>query len=624
MRQYNLAFGCLLLLSIGLYALGLPGAFLLDDNINILPAQISTLSLDELLIVASSNTSGPLGRPISVISFALANYVFSVDPIVHKIINIILHLTVATLGYVFLKRLLKSLGQPEPLYNLIAFLTIAFWVIHPIHVSTVLYSVQRMTQLSTLFTLLGLLAYSHLRLKLTSHPITAYILLLLAYLVFTALGAFSKETGLLLPVFILLCELLCWRFSNTNPKALLSFILLFIVFPLLGAVAYSVYNFETLIQNYDTYAFNLDSRLLTEPSVLWFYCQLLILPRLRYFALFHDDFPLTSSMDETFFISISGWILIILSAFLARKKMPAFLLGISWFLAGHLLESTFLPLELVFEHRNYLPSFGILLIFSTFVVMLGKKLNLHSAINYGFILGIFALLSALTAIRAHTWSSESVFLNVAAIEHPDSARAQGEWGNHLAMQGDIEGAILALERSADLAKHNPGPVVHQLLLSCYIDKISELTIERVAVSLSQNPMTPYAVNSINNLMLTKLAGACPVLEPDLLVMLVQNAYQNAVTQRTPNWASLIGINLGRAYFVNQQFERAWDAYDEAFLFYPSRLETLIEKATLQATIADFASASKTLQDIEKLTKNRVVRYDVQLSDLKRLINESQN
>ena len=32
--------------------------------------------------------------------------------------------------------------------------------------------------------------------------------------------------------------------------------------------------------------------------------------------------------------------------------------GIAFFLGGHLLESTVLPLELYYEHRNYLPSFG--------------------------------------------------------------------------------------------------------------------------------------------------------------------------------------------------------------------------------------------------------------------------
>ena len=53
--------------------------------------------------------------------------------------------------------------------------------------------------------------------------------------------------------------------------------------------------------------------------------------------------------------------LLVAAAFALRHRLPMFSLGLFWFLGAHLLTSSVLPLELVFEHRNYFALLGVLL-----------------------------------------------------------------------------------------------------------------------------------------------------------------------------------------------------------------------------------------------------------------------
>ncbi len=68
---------------------------------------------------------------------------------------------------------------------------------------------------------------------------------------------------------------------------------------------------------------------------------------------------------------------LILTALVRRKKWPLFAFAVLWFFAGHALESTFLPLEYFFEHRNYLPLLGP--IFALVVFMSGMLPTLDSS-----------------------------------------------------------------------------------------------------------------------------------------------------------------------------------------------------------------------------------------------------
>ncbi|MCY0536413.1 hypothetical protein, partial [Klebsiella pneumoniae] len=59
----------------------------------------------------------------------------------------------------------------------------------------------------------------------------------------------------------------------------------------------------------------------------------------------------------------------------ARKRAPSIPAGWFFFLVAHLVESSFLPLEMYYEHRNYLPSFGLLLAATGLLEILLRRSN---------------------------------------------------------------------------------------------------------------------------------------------------------------------------------------------------------------------------------------------------------
>ena len=102
----------------------------------------------------------------------------------------------------------------------------------------------------------------------------------------------------------------------------------------------------------------LGERLLTEAHVLATYLDLLWLPQPFTTGLFNDAFPISHGLLSPT-ATLLGLILIcalIASAWRLRRSHPAFACAILFFFAGHLMESSVIPLELYYEHRNYLPA----------------------------------------------------------------------------------------------------------------------------------------------------------------------------------------------------------------------------------------------------------------------------
>ncbi len=58
-------------------------------------------------------------------------------------------------------------------------------------------------------------------------------------------------------------------------------------------------------------------------------------------------------------------------AFLLRRRYPLLLLAVLFFLVGHSMESTLIPLEMVYEHRNYLPGMLVCLALAAVIVLPG-------------------------------------------------------------------------------------------------------------------------------------------------------------------------------------------------------------------------------------------------------------
>lgn len=418
------------------YQPGLSGPFVFDDFHNVVDNEslrINDLSPDGLLVAATSTDSGPLGRPISLLSFALNYYFLGEGAFSFKLINILIHaLNGALLFLLSLK--LFSLHSPErsPKVILMAalFLSLA-WVVHPLNLTNVLYVVQRMNSLAAFFTLAGLIFYVSGRLNMLSfdHANTGLVKILCAVFVFTPLAALSKENGLLLIGYISLIELAFFKLKTEKfgvwLKAFYFLIVVGVLFCVVGFFwDWHKYSYTSLTNNnaFALREFTLDERLMTEARVLWFYLQQILIPDISSLTLFHDGFQVSRSFLNpiTTLFSVGGWILALIIALLCfYQKSPWAYFGLLWFLIGHSMESSIFPLELVHEHRNYIPMIGIMLS----VGFLLLTINRRNGVIVVFVCLLITLFFVGSHTRSYSWASWGELVHSEVERAPNSARS---------------------------------------------------------------------------------------------------------------------------------------------------------------------------------------------------------
>lgn len=410
---------CALLATAAAYWIGLDGPFVLDDESNF--AAIGRwlthgLSWRQTL---SSVDSGPGGRPLSIASFMLSAWLGGMAPWGFKAGNLALHLGNGLLVFVLLRQLARRDPVYAPLAPVAALALTTLWLLHPLLVSTVLYTVQRMAMLSATFILLGLIAYCHGRTMLDSGRHRAGAAwLFLAVPACTLLGATAKENALLLPLFCTILELCYFRpaLTDKRPMAARLFLLLGVVLPTITVLTLVGLHPGLVLDGYQGRSFTPPQRLLTEARVLWDYVASIVLPWGPRLSLYRDDYPVSVSLlsPPSTLVAVLAWCLAIAVAWRTRHNMPAVAAGLGLFLVGHAMESTVFPLLLYFEHRNYFPALGILWAAGALLLAVAKKLAPRMAhprpvFTSGLLLLVLGFALA-THARSLVWSNKDTLL----------------------------------------------------------------------------------------------------------------------------------------------------------------------------------------------------------------------
>jgi hypothetical protein len=420
-----------------IYWPGLHGDFFFDDEPSITLSQgvrLETLSLESLHQALASGGAGPSGRPVAQLSFALNHYFSGFDPFAFKATNLAIHFACGLLVFALVRRLLGTVKPQVTQRNLLiaSGAVTALWLLHPIQLLPVLHAVQRMTSLSAFFLLAALLLHIRGR-ESASRAAAAW--LLLAWGVFWPLSFLSKESGVLFPAFALAWELVVRRSSFGRLDRFARGLAVLTALCLVAGLAYALSaRAQWLWAGYQLRAFSLTERLLTEGRVLWFYLDLIVTPDIKAFALYHDDFSVSRKLltPWTTLPALLGLVGLALLAWGARIRAPLVAFGILWFLVGHVLESTVLPLELVHEHRNYLPVLGIFMAAGWALMLALERKGTHRTIGVALAAGVLAYSSLVTALRAHQFGDKVRRTQIEARNHPASARAQHEAGISLA------------------------------------------------------------------------------------------------------------------------------------------------------------------------------------------------
>ncbi len=426
------------------YGIALNGPLFFDDVPNVTESpqlRIDGRTFDHWREAVLSSDAGALYRPVAMLTFAL-NFVIEGQwsPVGLKLTNLLIHLGLGYLVFCFCLAALRtpalaSLPLDGKQRQLAALTAAALWLLHPIHVSTVLYAVQRMAQLSALFTMGGLVVFLTYRLRWAERGASAPEILTagLWLLVFGLLAVLSKENGALLPWLVLAIEVClfrgAWAGGQHRQLALGAWVVFLL--PLVALAAWLLLDYGSFTFRFRGREFSFEERVLTQFRVLWSYASWLAIPNILEMGFFHDDIPLSKGPLEplTTATSIALWLVVIAVSILLRASYPLLLFAVFFFLVGHSMESSVLPLQIAFEHRNYLPGVSILLLLSVLLVQgTGRVEGLKAGIACGVVVALFI---GLLGVRTNVWRDEMSLARFNAVNHPDSPRANFFYGNAL-------------------------------------------------------------------------------------------------------------------------------------------------------------------------------------------------
>ncbi len=540
--------------TVAIYWQGLDGPFLIDDFTNIVNSYIADFDWEQIVYAATHNESSMVGRPVSVTSLLFSGILHGPGAWGYKYHNLLIHLINGLLIFWLFQKILFQIAKGENREKtvFVAGMLAAIWLLHPLMVSTVLYAVQRMAQLSTMFILTSLIIFVSLRENRQRGYLEFYSLAYILFPLSLALSIFSKENGALIPLYILAIELIVFQFkfpAQLDRKRLLVFEFLFVALPIIVGSLYTLTHLDTLT-NYATRSFDMGERLLTQLHVVSLYLKMILLPRLSEMTLFHDYIEVTKSFDLKTFMLLILLIMAVCLIFLIRKKAPVLSFAIAWFLVSHLLESTIFSLELMFEHRNYLAAVGPLF---AVVYYLGE---IPDQPKLGYLNIIILLLMAfMTMARVQEWRSEEQIIAVAVTEHPDSPRAQVQMASLEYEAGKNRESIERLDIAQALLSEDFGPVMHQLSFLCGTGNDLSPWIDK-AIPIARNyPATPYGLNILNTVITHIGNDRCPEVSLEMVLSVIEAAKEQPGNKAVNVFLSYLEDMEGNAHLLMGNYQK---------------------------------------------------------------------
>jgi hypothetical protein len=428
--------------------------------------------------------------------------------------------------------------------GIVAALVAGAWMLLPINLTGVLYVVQRMESMANAFVLLGLIGYvasrrymlapgtavgsgaepapaadSEPALRAEYDPSTrkslhspagshrsrnGFIGCVASIVLPAGFGVLAKETAVMLPLYAVLIEWALFRFrrpagvapredatnGSTMParadRRLIGLFAVVLVLPIIVGLAWLL---PSLLRAsaWATRDFTMGTRLLSEARIVVDYIAWTLLPTPPALSFYHDDFQVSTGLLSPWTTLGSMLLLAALVAFALwiRRRQPLVALGIALFLGCQLLTGTILPLELIYEHRNYFASYGLLLAIVPLLAAppprgwsLSALVRSHGDIpasdvlaaagsdahalpmalpRYVLLGGLLLFWTALTGVTAYAWSNPLLLAEDLAQRAPDSPRAQYELGRTYIIYSHYDPAspftrlaYAPLERSAGL------------------------------------------------------------------------------------------------------------------------------------------------------------------------------
>ncbi|MDY6905810.1 MAG: tetratricopeptide repeat protein [Thermodesulfobacteriota bacterium] len=540
--------GVIILLGTLIYANTFHVPFIFDDIHNIKEnslIRLTTITPGKILQLKNSPCPH---RLIANFSFALNYFFHDYNVFGYHLINLIIHLITGLLVFLTARQTLRLTGTDD---RFIPALAAVLWLVNPVHTQSVTYIVQRMTAMATMFYLLALFLY--IKARLMQHDLpkkkAAHILLFAGCALAGLLGLGSKEIAATLPLFLFIYEWFFFQDLNGQwvKQRLLWIGIACLAFLAIAAVYLGTSPVEKILKGYGHRDFTLGQRLLTEPRIILYYLSLLVFPHPDRLNLNYDISVSTSLIDPATtllsILTLSGLFVVTMVA-APKNRLLAF--AILWFLGNLVIESSFLSLELIFEHRTYLPSIFIIIVLTTALLTSSRIRNT----------GITALCVTIVVFCYWTYQRNQVWADKVSLwkncsdKAPGSPRPYINMASALMESGDMARAKTLFQKALQLDPSNDAAHKEYGLLLLE-EGFTDQAIDHFRKSIVLNPRNIAAYNNLGYALLRKNQT------PKAISALEKARHLNPYIPE-------VHYNLAKAYLQNDHTTTTFDTAEKAF------------------------------------------------------------
>ncbi|WP_404401740.1 hypothetical protein LG288_02565 [Idiomarina seosinensis] len=527
----------LLLLTVALslfaFYLGLHSPFYLDDFTSIMesPWIRGGESIDPLL-----NAYGE--RALGYLTFWFNFHYMGTSPESFRLINILIHLATATLLFAFLYSIQND--NSNNYRKLVAYSGALIFLLHPLNTQAVTYIVQRLASMTGFWVLLSCYCFYLARAK---KMVWLYLFAVLAF----ALGFFTKQNAIITPLLWYAIDRFAinrarpWRYDIVGLAGLctVALVVAWLYWPTIDALTRETDD----VTRFDYF--------LVQGPILWQYIGNFFFPanlRLEY-GIYSNPYPL--------WLSVLAWtahVIVVISAFLLRKRIWLVTLGVAWYYIAHLVESSVIPItDFAFEHRTYLPNIGLVIALMPLVrylLKLPKQRGLYALI------AVVLLLTATTAYRNYQWANPYVFYQNELSYNPDNQRVKNELARYALDNGKYE---LGLELFEEMLANGNVKLTESLLI---------------------NLMVAYG----------------NVEEWDKAKQYEQIALRN-INRMHPSYRARIYLNQGIRLKETGQCEKAYDSFEQVQRLFNGEFSSLLFRTQCDLRTGNIERARKMVKEL---------------------------
>ncbi len=513
-------------------------------------------------------------RPVAKATFAIERSLFGENPQMSHFINLLLYALTGLLLFSILTKLLKKH------HIMLPFLTVVFFMVHPLHTEVVASLKNR----EELLSFLGALGSINFFMKW--HETTKKRFVFWALFSF-ALGYLSKVN---IMTFIFIIPLIFWYFTDTKPQKLLitslmviGVIALMVLIPrvLLGTAVRPMQFIENPLQFDPT----LPERLGTSMMVLLFYLKMLVFPHPLLFYYGFNMIPVTTLGNPMVWLSFAihaglfGYALFTIR----RKSILSF--AILFYLINIGIFSNLLapPTGIVAERFLYIASLGFCLalaygIFKLFRLETSEKVIPAKVIAWmaGIALVISIPAAAKTIDRNKDWKSEMSLYEADMPYLEKSAKANFIYATNL-RSSIVERLKSGVPRQDIIPEANTSILHFKRAVAVY-------------------PQYPDAWNNLGESFLLLLNEADSSIK----------YFEKAVEVNPELHAAF--YNLGYTYQVTGQFEKSVENYEKALELEPWEVRTMSNLSVVYGKTGELEKAIKLNEDIIKIEPTMEAPY----------------